>query len=157
MGKKSKIFVLIGMIALLAVTGYLNIYLNSKNAQTSNADANLSADFFATYRSDREAVREQTVMYLDSVINNELSSQESIAEAQATKLELVNTMETELKLESVIKSVGFEDVAVSNSEENINVILKSASLTEEEVARVLEVVMLETNASPTNVVIIPVE
>lgn len=51
LGKKSKIFVLVGMIALLVLTGVLNIYLN-KSAEKANAgtDDNLSSDFFATYR-----------------------------------------------------------------------------------------------------------
>ena len=30
LSKKSKIFVLVGMLALLVVTGYLNIYLNNR-------------------------------------------------------------------------------------------------------------------------------
>lgn len=155
--KKGKILLLVGMVALLGITGYLNIYLNSQKDPTIETNAEATADFFATYRTDRTAVREQTVMYLDSIINSELSSSESIAEAQATKIELAQTLETELKLESVIKSAGFEDVAVSTSDEKVNVILKASELTDEDVAKVLEVVIAQTNTEPANVIIIPVE
>lgn len=155
--KKGKILLLVGMVALLGVTGYLNIYLNSQKDISIETNAEATADFFTTYRTDRNAVREQTVMYLDSIINSELSSAESIASAQQTKIELAQALETELKLESVIKSTGFDDVAVSTSDENINVIIKSSDLTDEDVAKVLEVVVSQTNAEPANVIIIPVE
>jgi hypothetical protein len=102
-------------------------------------------------------MREQTVMYLDSVINSELSSAETIAQAQESKMEIVNSIETELKLESVIKALGFEDVVVSSSNENYNIILKSTTLNDEEVAKVLEVVTQQTGTEASNVIIIPVE
>ena len=155
--KKGKILLLVGMVALLGVTGYLNIYLNSQKSTTIETNAEATADFFTTYRTDRTAVREQTVMYLDSIINSELSSAESIADAQQTKIELAQALETELKLENVIKSTGFEDVAVSTSDENVNVIIKSSNLTDEDVAKVLEVVIAQTDVEPANVIIIPVE
>ena len=155
--KKGKILLLVGMVALLGITGYLNIYLNSQKNPIVETNAETTADFFATYRTDRTAVREQTVMYLDSIINSELSSAESIADAQQTKIEMAQALETELKLESVIKSAGFEDVAVSTSNENVNVILKASELTDEDVAKVLEVVIAQTSVAPANVIIIPVE
>ncbi len=158
LGKKSKFFALAGMILLLVVTGYLNVYLNN-NAKTQSTPASTVtiSNFFETYRSDRTAMREQTVMYLDSVINSEFSSADTIAQAQESKIQLVNSIETELKLESTIKALGFEDVVVSSSDENYNIILKSVSLNDEEVARVLEVVTTHTGTQPSNVIIIPVE
>ena len=157
-GKKGKIFALAGMILLLVVTGYLNVFLNNNtSSQSTPASTVTVSNFFETYRSDRIAMREQTVMYLDSVINSELSSAETIAQAQENKMQLVNSIETELKLESVIKALGFEDVVVSNSDENYNIILKSTTLNDDEVAKVLEVVTTHTGAQPSNVIIIPVE
>jgi hypothetical protein len=72
-------------------------------------------------------------------------------------MEIVNSIETELKLESVIKALGFEDVVVSSSNENYNIILKSTTLNDEEVAKVLEVVTQQTGTEASNVIIIPVE
>ncbi len=157
LGKKSKFFVLAGMIALLVVTGYLNVYINNIAQRTENVSTVTVSNFFETYRTDRVAMREQTVTYLDSVINSELSSAETIAEAQQNKMQITNAIETELKLETVIKALGFEDVVVSSSEQNYNVILKSSGLEDEQVAKVLEVVTNHTGAQPSNVIIIPVE
>ena len=156
-GKKGKVFALVGMIALLVVTGYLNVYLNSKSVQTADVTTTTVSNFFETYRVDRVSMREQTVMYLDSIINSELSSAESIEQAQQSKIEITNAIEQELKLETVIKALGFEDVVVSSSENNYNVILKTATLESEEVAKVLEVVTQYTGAEASNVIIIPVE
>ena len=156
LGKKSKVFALVGMLVLLVVTGYLNVYLNN-SANSTSVSTNATGSFFETYRTDRVSMREQTVMYLDSVINSELSSAETIAQAQQSKIEITSAMERELKLESVIKALGFEDVVVSSSNENYNVILKTASLEDDAVAKVLEVVTQQTGAEPANVIIIPVE
>ena len=158
LGKKSKIFVLVGMIALLVVTGVLNIYLN-KTAEKANAgtDDNLvSSDFFATYRTDRTETRNQTITYLDAIISNE-SSSEAIAQAESDKLALTAAMDTELVLEGLIKAAGFEDAVVTSSTENINIIIKSPSLTSEQVAKVLEIVTAETGKGASSIRIIPVE
>ncbi len=155
--KIGKIIALAGMIALLVVTGYLNVYLNAKADETIPGNAQQTADFFETYRTDRIAVREQTVMYLDSIINSELSSQESIDKAQQEKISVTKAMETEIKLEAMIKALGFDDTVVSSSDENYNVILKASALSDNEVAKVLEVVTTTADVQPSNVIIIPVE
>jgi hypothetical protein len=158
MKKGSRILVIVGMVALLIVTGYLNVFLNGNfNKTDTKAQAEASADFFATYRTDREAVREQTVMYLNSIINNEVSSDEAIAKAQSDLIKLTSDLGTELKLEASIKSAGFEDVAVSSGGENVNIILKAKDLGDEDVAKVLQIVTSTTGADATNVIIIPVE
>ena len=66
-------------------------------------------------------------------------------------------MDTELVLEGLIKAAGFEDAVVTSSTENVNIIIKSASLTSEQVAKVLEIVTSETGKTASNVRIIPVE
>jgi len=156
LGKKGKIFVLIGMVALLVVTGYLNVYLNGK-AQENQSVGAMNSDFFATYRTDRTATRNQTILYLDSIIGSELSSAEAVAEAEKNKLSLAAAMETELSLEGTIKSMGFADVVVSATSDYYNVMVKSGELTSDEVAKILEIVTTQTGTSANYVRIIPVQ
>ena len=66
-------------------------------------------------------------------------------------------METELVIEGLIKSLGFEDAVVTNTTENINVIVKSPELTADEAAQILEIVVSETDKTANDVRIIPVE
>lgn len=156
LSKKSKIFVLVGMLALLVVTGYLNVYLNSKADKNQSVTAG-SSDFFATYRSDRAETRNQTMLYLDSIIESELSSKEAIAEAEKNKLALTGAMETELNLEGTIKSMGFEDVVISTSNNYYNIMVKAKELKSEEVAKILDAVTTQTGTTANYVRIIPVE
>ena len=156
LSKKSKIFVLVGMLALLVVTGYLNIYLNNR-AENDQPVAAESSDFFTTYRNDRTATRNQTILYLDSIIESELSSEEAVAEAEKNKLAITGAMETELSLEGVRKSMGFDDVVISASGEYYNIMVKAKELTDNEVAKILEAVTAQTDATANYVRIIPVE
>ena len=156
LSKKSKIFVLVGMLALLVVTRYLNVYLNNRSKSDSLATAN-SADFFTTYRNDRTTTRNQTMLYLDSIIESDLSSKEAVAEAEKNKLALTGAMEAELNLEGTIKSMGFDDVVISTGNDYCNVMVKTKELKSEQVAKILEAVTAQTGKTANYVRIIPVE
>ena len=156
LSKKSKIFVLVGMLALLVVTGYLNVYLNNRSKTDSLVTAN-SADFFTTYRNDRTTTRNQTMLYLDSIIESDLSSKEAVAEAEKNKLALTGAMEAELNLEGTIKSMGFDDVVISTGNDYCNVMVKTKELKSEQVAKILEAVTAQTGKTANYVRIIPVE
>jgi len=159
LSKKKKVFILVGMIALLVVTGVLNVVLNG-NAISANGgdDTQLgSASFFDTYRTDRTATREQTILYLDAIIDNSDSSSDSVENARQSKLELTQNMELELVLEGLIKSLGFEDVVVTNSTESVNVIVKAKELTDVQATQITEIIVTETDKSSFDVRIIPVE
>ena len=156
LSKKKKIFILIGMVALLVVTGCLNVFLNKK-ATNANAETVTYGNFFTTYRADRKTTRDQTMLYLDAIIENAASSSEAVAQAEAQKLYLTKCMDAELVLEGLIKSLGFEDAIVTMSTESINVIIKSDELTDAEVAQVLDIIVTETDKAATDVRIIPVE
>lgn len=156
LSKKSKIFVLVGMLALLVVTGYLNVYLNNRSKSDSLVTAN-SADFFTTYRNDRTTTRNQTMLYLDSIIESDMSSKEAVAEAEKNKLALTGAMEAELNLEGTIKSMGFDDVVISTGNDYCNVMVKTKELKSEQVAKILEAVTAQTGKTANYVRIIPVE
>ncbi len=160
LSKKKKIFILCGMIALLIVTGVLNIVLNGSTIKANaNVDNNTtsSASFFDTYRADRLATREQTILYLDAIIANSDSSSQAVEDAKQSKLELTKNMELELVIEGLIKALGFDDVVVTNSTESLNVIVKAAELTEDQVTKISEIIYTEANKKPIDVRIIPVE
>lgn len=160
LSKKKKVFILCGMLALLIVTGVLNIVLNGSaiSASGNGGNANLSsASFFDTYRTDRVATREQTILYLDSIINNASSDSEAVENARQSKLELTQNMELELVLEGLIKALGFDDVVVTNSTESINIIVKSQELNEDQVTKIKEIIVTETNKKAQDIRIIPIE
>ena len=97
------------------------------------------------------------MLYLDSIIESELSSKEAVAEAEKNKLALTGAMEAELNLEGTIKAMGFDDVVISTGNDYCNVMVKAKELKSEQVAKILEAVTAQTGKTANFVRIIPVE
>lgn len=158
MSKKKKIIILSVMVALLVVTGYLNIALNNNvTEQVSNQNSNL--DFYSSYRADRDASRESAILYYKGIIADETSSQEAKDLAEKSRQELVEAMETELTTEGLLKGLGFEDVVLTTTTDNINVIVKASreDLTDSQLAQIGTIVQEQTKKSLDNIRIIPAE
>lgn len=158
-GKKKKIIILTGMVALLVLTGVLNIVLNltADDGALNVSGTDVYTDFFTSYRDYRTESREQTLTYYEEVLSSETSSAEAKAEAEAARQQLMESMETELTLEGLIMSLGFEDAIVTSTTENINVIVKCAELTGTQAAQIKELIVTETGMSALNLRIIPTE
>ena len=155
--KKKKIVILSAMVALLLVTGYVNVALNS-SLSTKVTETNASttaANFYTTYRNEREATRTQEIQFYDSIIASATSSQEAKDEAEANKLALITQMEMELVTEGIIRGKGFEDAIVTSSSSNVNVFVKSTELTSVEVAQITSIVTEQLKVEIDRVVIIP--
>jgi len=156
--KKTKILILVAMVLLLGVTGYLNIALNNKVTNTST-NVVTSANYFSTYRDDRQTTRDQALLYYDAIITSESSSAEAIASAESKKLELISQMESELVMEGLIKAKGFEDCIVTSLDPNVKIVVRcaDATLTSTEVAQIVSIVKDQTNKDIDNIQITPVE
>ena len=156
--KRTKIFILVGMVLLLGVTGYLNIALNN-NVTNTSTNAVTSANYFSTYRDDRQTSRDQALLYYDAIITSESSSAEAIASAEAKKLELISQMESELVMEGLIKAKGFDDCIVTSLDPNVKIVVRcaDATLTSSEVAQIVSIVKEQTNKEIDNIQITPVE
>ncbi|MGN0744083.1 MAG: SpoIIIAH-like family protein [Christensenellales bacterium] len=157
--KTKKIIVLSVMVALLIATGVLNFVLNDKLNQTgqiaSEQQSNVAQTFFAAARSERDATRESEFLYLDAIMNSEASTEGAKATAQEQKLALVDRMEKELALETLIKGKGFEDVIVTIGDSGVSIVVGSQELTVEQANQILSVVVSETTFKPTDVNVIP--
>ncbi len=157
--KKKKIFVLSAMMVLLVVTGFLNLALNTNNnAVISTGGENLTqnANFFASYRTERDNARAEEKLYYQVILDSANSSQEARQNATDALSKLAATQESELLLEGYILAKGFEDVVVSFTENFVNVMVKAEELTESEVAQIVDVVQIQTSKSIDNIKIIPV-
>lgn len=159
LSKKKKIIILSIMAILLVVTGYLNITLNSgiDDVSTNLNTETQQGSFFSTYRTDRELTRSQELLYLDAILSSQTSSADAKAVAENKKVELVKTMELELVIEGLIKAKGFDDVIVTNTTSNVNVIVKSTELSTSEVAQIVSIIQEQTGKGIDNIKILPVE
>ena len=153
--KRTKIIILASMVLLLGVTGYLNIALNNRvvDAGTSNITA---YNYFDSYRSDRASTREEMIASYEAIINSENSSEEDIENAKQAKLSLVEKMEEDLALEYSIKSLGYQDAIVTSSTNYINIIVKSAELTENQVSQIVAMITDQTDYNFNTIKVIPI-
>lgn len=130
---------------------------NINNGDNENIDTvtTSSSSFFRDYRFEREQDRGEEIAYINTIVANEISDAEIIKEAQAQLLEITSNMEAELVIENLIKAKGFTDVVVIMHKNSVNVIVDKPELLPEEVARILEVVKRQSEASIENIKIIP--
>lgn len=154
MTKKKKIIVLSCMIALLAVTAVLNFVLTNR---TENGVIT-TANYFSQYKTERATTRNEQILQLNEIINSESSSQEAKNEAVNLKLKITESMENELMLEYIMKTQGYENVAVTigTTTENVNVIVQDQELSQDDAIKIYSVVVNQLNVSPENVNIIPI-
>ena len=157
-----RVLTAVGLCLLLVAAVVTNVLIN--RAKTEETDAHVSGDavqvstvgrasdpnFFAAYREERDSVRTQELAYLDAIVAQGADA-ETLADAQKQKLSLVNAMETELTVENLVRAKGFSDVIVSMHEGSVNVVVGADTLSDEQVAQILDIVLRETGESAENV------
>ncbi|NLL56840.1 MAG: SpoIIIAH-like family protein [Clostridiales bacterium] len=152
---KKKIIILVSLVLLLVATGVLNYFLTVKNNNNDPLDVDATPTFFSTFREDRTNMRAQEILYLDDIIASANTDEVTMASAQEKKISIVDAMETELALEGLIKSKGFEDCVVTITKGNVNIVVMKEEVTAEEAAQILDVVVTQTEYKAKNVTIIP--
>lgn len=164
MSKKKKIIVLSVMVALLLVTGVVNVVLNnnltSTNvgvADTTQSVSTSTQNFYSMYRTERESTRQQELQFYEAIMTSATSSTEAKKDAESKKLALIAQMEKELVTEGIIIGKGFDDAIVTQSSANVNVFVKSPELTSIEVASITEVVKEQLGVTIDEIIIIPSE
>lgn len=147
------------MVALLVVTGFVNVALNNnlKSTTASSQTTITNESFYNVYRTNRETTREKEIQFYESIITSATASQESKDEAQKSKLDLVKQMENELVVEGIIRGKGFEDAVIAVGDTNINVFVKAQSLDKTEVAQIAKVVTEQMKVDIEKVIVIPSE
>ena len=159
-----KKYLVLAVVTVLFVGAFvLNLMANGEaTAETNtNVDAGDTGagimehaeadDYFEMFRQDREEVRQLEMEYLDEVIAASVSDQETLADAQQQKLTLVENMEKEFAIESMIKAKGFEDAAVTFHSGTVNVVVKSDELEDSRVAQILDIVQAQTGEPAKNI------
>lgn len=154
MSNGKKIALMSTLVLLLAVTAVFNFVL--AGTQTASVDADVEVNYFTTYRADRNSTRSEEFVQLDSVISAYAADSEEYVAAVERKQELVEMMEDELVMESIIKTMGFSDAAVAIGDSNINVFVNSSELTSEMVTKIFYALEIEQNIRDGNIIIMPV-
>ena len=99
----------------------------------------------------REKQRNELTQDLNEMINNPSTSEEARQEASSMKLQLVKDEETELKIESLLSTKGFEDALVYISSETVNVVVNEEKLEKEDAAKIFDLVAEQAKVDYDNI------
>lgn len=158
--KRNKKLIVILAAALLLFCGavWLDLKLTDKPEETpKETDAaketmvNVYSDYFNSFRNERSRIRAQEIDYLRSILNSDNSDEDTLADAQGRLLDLVSRMEKEFTIESRIRGKGFLDAAATYQGDSVNIVIDGKALSDEEVARILDIVMGETGLPASKV------
>ncbi len=156
MSKTKKIIIMSGLVLLLAVTAVFNFVL--AGAAADPGEDVTTANYFATYRTERNTTRNEELLQLDSILQSSEADSQAYSEAMSLKLQIVGMMERELLLETYIKSVGYTDAVVSIGldSDNVNVFVNAAELAYNDFLTIYNILTEEAGCDPANVNIMPI-
>lgn len=153
-------------IALILVAGYLNVRFSTPLEETPSAPGNVSdqapgeesgsseENFFAQAVISRERVRDEAIDVLRELTEDESADAAARQEAYEQMNRLAEEISSEVNIENLVRSKGFEQCVAVVSGDDVNVIVRSDGLTPGEVAQIKEIVYLQTGVIPNNVKII---
>ena len=117
--------------------------------------ASQTGDFFKDFRAQRETARADEIALLDSIVQRENAPEDSVKKADERRIELTRLTEQERAIEKLLVAKGFEDAAAFVQEGTATIVVKKEKLTDEEIARILEMAMRQTGQEASNIKIIP--
>lgn len=118
-------------------------------AGVQGLDVSAGRDYFAEYRIDRERTRGALAERLLELMNSDAASDEVRRQASEQYLALGQTAALESQAEAIVKARGFDDVIVQLAEDSAQVVVKAASLNEQQVLSILDSVSRVTGIKST--------
>ena len=171
-GKKQ--IVLAGMTLLLGVAVYINYAVSAngngikstdkiESKSVNYGDAQLVSneaeeDFFAQARIDRMTSRDEAVETLQTIMGGGDTTDEEKAVASEEAATITGLIESESKVENLIKAAGFEDCVVYLDGETANIVVKAPEgLIDSEAAQIKDILLGEVDVANENIMIYDVE
>ena len=159
MSKGKKIALIVSMVVVLVVAAVVNVTLLTKKTDDPTNGDTVQTSFFASSRLDRQTTRNYEIAELNAILAMEGDEYaEARQNALIRKQQIINAMETELLLETLLKAQGFNDVlvTVNSTLDNISVIVDKSDLTRADTVRIYNIVATEASVTPDYVKILPV-
>lgn len=144
------------MICLSFAAGRFARAPERKTANDQIVTAQAEADPIDAFRTEREQLRQMQMAQIDELIHSENADAEVIRMAQTRLLERLDDQEKETTIEGVLRARGFKDAIATVHSDSVNVLVRTESLSRQETAVILELVVRETGISGGNVKIIPI-
>lgn len=156
-------------IALVVVAGILNVRFSTPLTDVPSAptdvqdtlDSDTGAQekesiesFFAQAVISRERVRDEAIDVLRELTEDESADALARQEAFDQMNRLAEEISSEVNIENLVRSKGFQQCVAVVNQESVNVIVQSEGLTPGEVAQIKEIVYVQTGVLPKSIKII---
>jgi stage III sporulation protein AH len=164
-GKIASLLVIVGIFLLVLCCMYtlfqdtLQVRANRSNAmQVSKQLATeqivpvMAPDFFTEYRLERDKVRSERSYLLREIIQN-ATSQDTKQQAQESIIKMTLEKQREMEMENLIKAKGFSDALVFIRDNSVSAVVKTSSLTREEVIQVADVISRISGVKPGDITV----
>lgn len=110
-----------------------------------------SKNYFIEQRLGRDKLRATLIDRINEIVNNENTTEEMRAEAQKKIMDIGDLSETELRIEGLIKAKGFEEAIAFLTDEDLRIIVSVDELEEQDVVKILDIAISETNLDASNI------
>lgn len=108
-------------------------------------------NYYVEYRLSRDKLRASLMENLQFIIDNQNSTEGMKNEAQAKIITLVDVAHKELYIEELVKSKGIDDALVFLNNDKARVVVEINELNEQLVAKILDIVMEQTELKAINI------
>ena len=117
--------------------------------------SNSAVNYFYNVKLDREQTRAKNKEELIEIVENTEISEAKKEEAISKMVELTANAERENAAEMMLKARGFEETVVSIVDGKADVIVDVETITEEQVAQIVDIVNRKTGIENKNIVVTP--
>ena len=108
--------------------------------------------YFAEAKVTRQRSRDESV----ETLKNMMASADVDPEMALKATEIAKSIETEGKIENLIKAKGFEDCMVYYDTESVDVVVKTDGLQPEQVSQMKDIILKETSIPAENISIVEI-
>lgn len=129
-----------------------DVLVDSLNISEAEEDLSNEDESFDERRAALELERNKLISALDSTINQSDNDAEK-ASASSEKKRILDVMETELAIESLIETKNLPDSFVMITESSVNVTVDKQELDTNTVAKICDIVMRETGKRADRIII----
>lgn len=126
---------------------------NDPNVDAAGADGEA---YFAEAKVTRQRTRDESVETLTNMMQNAEIDPNIKAEMALKATELAQSIETEGKIENLIKAKGFTDCMVYYDTNSVDVVVKTEGLEAAQVAQMKDIILKETSVPAENISIVEI-
>lgn len=116
----------------------------------------LQKDPLEAYALEKQQLRSMQLSQLDEMISAADTPAETADQARRQKLSLMECMEKEMNLAAELQARGYEDALITISQKSVSVMIRNFSGLAQDVSRVKEAVMAQTQCAAEEIKIIPI-